>query len=288
MPLGIDYAAGRPSGAIIAAAGYAFVVRHLSDGGPGLPGKLLTPDEANDLRANNIQIVSNWETTATRMLDGYDAGVADATTALAQVLACAGRTDRPIYFSADFDATVDQQSAIDAYLRGAGSVIGTENVGIYGGYWPVSRALDGGTATWAWQTDAWSGGQLDPRIHIHQRNSDGYAYVDGVACDVNESRTTDYGQWSTPNTDPGGDMQLSDTLTDAYGNPVTVADVFRWISYHQDLTLDLLGGNGSRLGLPDTQKMTGHPELGGRDVVAALAAIGKALNITGFDPTKEQ
>lgn len=283
MSVGLDYAGGRPGGAAIAAEGYAFVCRYLSDGGPALPGKLLTPGEADDLRAHGIDIVSNWETTAEEMLSGYDAGASDAQAALARVLACGGFADRPIYFSADFDATPAQQDPINAYLQGAASVIGPGNVGIYGGYWPVSRALDAGVAAWAWQTQAWSGGLQDPRINILQNNSAGYAYVNGVECDINESLTADFGQWSL-----GGDMQLTDTITDAYGNEVTVGDIFKWISFHADLTVDSLGGAGSRIGLPPAQKMGGHPALGGDDVVKALARIGQALKLPNYDPAKAE
>jgi hypothetical protein len=204
--LGLDYAGGRPGGGAIKNAGYAFVVRYLSSGGSGLPGKQLLPAEANDLRANGIEIVSNWETTATRMLAGFNGGVADATSALAQVLACGGRADRPIYFSADWDATEAQQTPINDYLRGAATVIGVQNVGIYGGFWPVSRALNAGVAKWAWQTKAWSGTNVDPRINLWQRI--GFVNVGGVQCDVNESRTSDYGQWS--GTTPTGGISMAD------------------------------------------------------------------------------
>lgn len=284
MRLGLDYAAGRPGGAAIAAAGFDFVVRYLSDGGPGLPGKQLRPDEADDLRANGIDIVSNWETTANRMLDGYDAGAADAESALAQVLNCGGRTDRPIYFSADFDTTPEQQTALNDYLQGAGSVLLPGNVGIYGGYWSVSRALDAGVAAWAWQTDAWSGGNRDPRANLHQRI--GFTWVDGVQCDVNEALTKDFGQWSIPETLQGGEMQLTDTWPDAYGNPIPVGDYLKWISLHLDETLDALAGPGSRNQLPPNLKPTGHACLGGHDVVTALALIGQKLGLPGFDPTK--
>jgi hypothetical protein len=59
-------------------------VRYLSSGGDQLPGKLLLPQAADDLRANGIDIVSKWETYATRMREGYDAGCDDAELALAQ------------------------------------------------------------------------------------------------------------------------------------------------------------------------------------------------------------
>lgn len=214
MRLGLDYSAGRPGGAAIRAAGFDFVVRYLSDGGPSLPGKLLTPVEAADLRAHGISIVSNWETTANRMLDGYGAGVYDARRALAQVLACGGRVDRPIYFSVDFDATPADQVPIDNYLRGAATVIGAANVGIYGGYWPLNRALRNGTAAWAWQTGAWSGNNVETRRHIHQRI--GTVYVRGVACDVNEAFPADFGQWDyrqpqeEPDVTPDQDAILRD------------------------------------------------------------------------------
>lgn len=204
--LGLDFAGGRPGGAAILGAGYGFVVRYLSSGGSSLPGKQLLAWEAEDYRANGVAVVSNWETTATRMLAGYAAGVEDAAAALAQVLACGGRADRPIYFSADWDATEADQISIDDYLHGAATVLGAGQVGIYGGYWPVSRALDHGTAQWAWQTGAWSGSNVDPRINLYQRI--GFVAVGGVQCDVNEARTVDYGQWSAGT--GGGLMALTD------------------------------------------------------------------------------
>ncbi|MFD7847482.1 glycoside hydrolase domain-containing protein, partial [Nocardia sp. NPDC059764] len=174
-------------------------------------------------------------------LDGYGAGVTDARAALAQMLRCGGRADRPIYFSADFDATPQQQVPIDAYLDGAASVLGRSNVGIYGGYWPVSRALDAGTATWAWQTVAWSGGRVDPRIAIYQNGEQ--VIVDGVECDVNQTDRIDFGQWDVeteePDLTPEQDAALHDIQiqlrgpglngwpqlgTDAQGRNRTVVD----------------------------------------------------------------
>lgn len=193
MRMGLDYAGGRPGGAAIRAAGYDFVVRYLSSGGAGLPGKLLTPEEADDLRDHGVSIVSNWETYANRMVEGYDAGRLDAQTALAQVLRCGGRRDRPIYFSADWDATPSEQYGIDSYLDGAASILGRENVGIYAGFWPLSRALSAGKARWGWQTLAWSGGNLYEGRHLHQRI--GFVNVGGVECDENEALADDFGQW---------------------------------------------------------------------------------------------
>jgi hypothetical protein len=197
MLLGLDYAGGRPNPSAITAGGFSFACRYLTSGGPGLPGKLLTPAEYTALGAAGVAVVPNWETTANRMLGGHDAGVTDAQTANAYLTKLGHPAVRPVFFSADFDATPAQQAEIDDYLRGCASVLGPDRVGVYGSYYVVSRCLDNHTAVWAWQTMAWSGGQVDPRAHIVQRIAT--AVVGGVECDVNEARILpDYGQHPIP------------------------------------------------------------------------------------------
>lgn len=196
-PLGLDYAGGVPAAHKIAAAGYTFVCRYLTSGGPGLPGKLLTPGEYAQLQAAGIGVILNWETSADRMLGGYDAGRADALSAATVARNLGVPDNRPIFFSADFDASPAQQATIDAYLAGVASVIGLERTGVYGSYYTCQRCLDNGTATWVWQTGAWSGGQVETRAHLFQRI--GFATVDGVQCDVNEARQfPDFGQHPVP------------------------------------------------------------------------------------------
>ena len=206
--LGLDYAGGVPGGASIAASGYGFVVRYLAPGGAGLPGKLLTPTEADDLRANGVDIVSNWESYASRMSEGTAAGVQDAQAAWAQHKVCGGPDNRPVYFSADWDVQPAELSAVFAYLAGATSVLGAANVGIYGGFRAVDGAMAGGHAAWGWQTDAWSYGQSCTTRNLHQRIQT--VTVGGVGCDVNDSITTDFGQWS----------YQGDDMTDAQYNQI--------------------------------------------------------------------
>lgn len=296
---GFDYAGGRPTAQQIKAAGGAFVCRYLSDGGPGLPGKLLLPGEASALRAGGVDIVSNWETTADRMLGGFNAGVADAQAARDQVVACGGPAGGgPIYFSADFDATPDQQGPINDYLRGAASVIGAANVGVYGGYWVVSRALDAGVARWAWQCQAWSGGNVDARAHILQDNNAGYAYVGGVQCDIDHALQADYGQWSAhmnispstptggPVAQPGDDQPLKQGYFRDFEsgfNGAIGSDV-------KDIREQLTGGRDlvkNPDGTVDIAKsFPGWPQLGGRTLVDAIAVIGAHLGIPGFTDPK--
>jgi hypothetical protein len=190
MAFGVDYAWGRPSVSSLANAGVKFVVRYLSH---DTTGKNLSHAEAVKLSNAGFWLAVVWETTANRALSGHAAGVADAKDAAAQAKACGMPAGRPIYFAVDFDATSGQQSAINAYLDGAASVLGKANTGIYGGYNPVKRALDGGHCAWAWQTYAWSGGKWDPRAQLQQYSND--HTIGGVGLDYDRSTKSDYGQW---------------------------------------------------------------------------------------------
>ena len=250
---GVDYAGGRPGGAAIKAAGYSFACRYLFDGSPQLPDKLLTADEAKDLQANGVDVVSNWEASGL-VGGGYNQGVSDAQAANANHLAAGGPATAPIYFSVDYDAPESDQPTINAYFQGVAAVIGLPRTGVYGGYWPVKRLFDAGLVTWGWQTEAWSadpaglapvgpdGPYLDPRCQLAQRNALGYTTISGVQCDIDEAVTENFGQWSKfttqPPTPPGGfmaltDQQQSDLYTwvgDVHGalfNPVSSQSPFR-------------------------------------------------------------
>lgn len=191
---GVDYAWSHPGGAALKAAGKQFACRYLSPDS----NKNLTRTEADDLAAHGVWSVVVWESTADRAKAGKTAGVADAKTAATQAVAAGMPSSRPIYFAVDFDATPGDQTAINAYLDGAASAIGRDRVGIYGGYYPVKRALDAGKAAWAWQTIGWSGGQWDPRAVIRQGAQ---KTINGVSCDLNTALADDYGQWM-PGTEP--------------------------------------------------------------------------------------
>jgi hypothetical protein len=201
---GVDYAWKHPSPAALKAAGIGFACRYLATD----TSKALSKAEATALATAGIWSVVVWETTAKRMLAGKLGGVADAKAAAIQAASCGMPASRPIYFAADWDATLGQQTAINAYLDGAASVLGRARVGIYGGYYPVKRALDAGKAAWAWQTRAWSGGQWDQRAHIRQG---AYVTIGGVQCDANTAMKSDVGQWMPgliPEEDTVADLTL--------------------------------------------------------------------------------
>lgn len=265
---GVDYSGGIPGGAAIAADGYTFACRYVFDGSPSLPYKLLTAAEADDLWANGVDPVSNYESTGADALDGYAQGVADAQEAQANHAAAGGPAGRPIYFSLDWDEAQSQDAAVFVYFQGVASVIGLDRTGVYGGYWICSRLLAAGLVTWVWQTEAWSGDPdgsppdgfdgdyLVSGCNILQRNALGYADINGVECDIDVSLTADYGQWHYS----GG------TVTQPSEDDTILATV-------QDNQTQLRG-----------PALNGWPQLNGHTLVDALAAIGQKLGIDGFSP----
>jgi len=190
---GVDYVSG-PGNAVLKANGVSFVCRYLC----WLPNsKVITRGEAQSVMGAGIYLVLNWEFTAQAMLNGYQDGVSHASESQKQATAL-GLPDAPVYFSADFDASESQQAGINAYLDGCAHVLGKARVGVYGSFYVVKRALDGGHCAFGWQTYAWSGGQWDPRAHIQQ-------YRNGVRMgtaevDYDRSMHPDFGQNPRPGT----------------------------------------------------------------------------------------
>ncbi len=183
----LDYSFARPNPSDIVAAGYKGVLRYLSPNA----GKNLTTDERDALRAEGLAIGLVWEWYAQRALEGHDSGVQDAQTALTQANALGVPAEVPIFFAVDWDATEAQQVNIDDYLNGAKTILG-DRVGIYGGYYPVKRALDNGIVKMAWQTYAWSGDQWDERAQLRQTLNGQW---DGQV-DIDEDEQGTVGLWA--------------------------------------------------------------------------------------------
>lgn len=192
---GVDYVSG-PGNAVLKANGVSFVCRYLC----WLPNsKVITRGEAQSVMGAGIYLVLNWEFTAQAMLNGYQDGVSHASESQKQATAL-GLPDAPVYFSADFDASESQQAGINAYLDGCAHVLGKARVGVYGSFYVVKRALDGGHCAFGWQTYAWSGGNWDTRAQLRQVQND--VTVCGTPSDWDESRATDFGQYPRPGTTP--------------------------------------------------------------------------------------
>ncbi|NTU70949.1 MAG: DUF1906 domain-containing protein, partial [Coriobacteriia bacterium] len=188
----IDYAGGYTSAAPykLRRAGVGIVIRYVG----ASKWKSLTRAEANRLRANNIDVIAVYETSAGWMLGGYKAGVKAAKIARRAVRECGGPSEPFIYFACDVPTY--RFSTVNACLRGAASVIGSENVGIYGSYGVCNEALKAGVADKAWQTIAWSSGRVLPTAALYQTAPKVHGSVGISDYDSNYARTDDLGQWA--------------------------------------------------------------------------------------------
>lgn len=233
---GVDYADARPSTAGLVRAGKKFVVRY---GGPGRTSKQLDATELRSLLAAGLSVVANAEGAANGYR-GRAVGRAWAQQAEEHFRALGMPTDRPIYFSVDWQADSGDWADIDAALRGSAEVIGAGRVGVYGGYNTIAHCAAAKTARWLWQTYAWSGGKWHPAAHLQQyRNG---VTVAGGDCDLDRAMVADYGQWGQkeeldmPLTDSDaelvadkvwGRMFLRPDGPDAHGNIKTSAGAYQ-------------------------------------------------------------
>jgi Domain of unknown function (DUF1906) len=212
---GLDYAWAQVPPAAVKAAGFSFAARYLSHD----PSKNLTRPEADALLAAGVAIVVVWEDTAQGALRGHAGGWADAVAADAQARAC-GLPGAFIYFAADWDAATGQQAAINDYLDGCATVIGHARTGLYGGFWPLSRARAARKASKFWGTLAWSGGMWDPKQNpgmcfVPDVMQGAQVTIDGVSVDLDTAAASgDFGQWPRP-TAPGNEAFDMGSFTEA-------------------------------------------------------------------------
>jgi hypothetical protein len=186
----IDYSAGFPGAQAIRDAGYAGAVRYI-----GFPDrrKCATASELADFMANQIGMALVYENTLTEWRGGYSAGQAGAHRARNHANSIGFPSDRPIYVAIDQDVVTNGEfDRMTDYLQGAGSVLGgPTRTGVYGEADAIDHAREQGVATWFWQTAAWSRGR---RTACHLYQHVGTVYVGGVACDVNDAQSDDWGQ----------------------------------------------------------------------------------------------
>lgn len=263
---GVDYSKSHPTPAELKAAGKHFAVRYLTGITTASPGgKNLTANEAEALWAAGIDIVSNVETTAGFLMDGYDATARLAAACWRQHKWCGGPDSRPLYFSLDVDATLDQYKIALQGLKGAGSAIGWSNVGLYGGLFPIDWAHQDGVR-WLWQALGWSyGGGTSTHALIRQYHNN-VTLGSGVV-DYDRAFVADYGQWHA--TTEGLSMADAQDIL----NAIT--------TLRKDLTVD------GTLGLADSvEKLYSHAKNADIAAQAASTTAGqiKTLVEQGQDP----
>lgn len=193
---GVDYSAtGSANWTALAQAlkanGKTFVGRYaVNDKSPN--GRGITAEEYQALRAAGLDVFLYWQTTTNWMLGGEAAGISGAINAQNNITAAGMPADTPVYFACDFDAEPSHQDEIDACLRGAAKVLGFERVGLYGGRWPITRAMTNKSARWFCQTSAWSGGVIVPGIHLYQYEYN--QWYGGTNCDDVRAYQENFGQ----------------------------------------------------------------------------------------------
>jgi hypothetical protein len=156
--------------------------------------KCMTKGEAAALHARGIDIVCVFETSAKWMLDGRPAGIEAAKRARSATIACGGPRTPFVYFACDTDT--HNYAKVNACLAGAASVLGTECVGVYGGYSVCDHALRSGVAVKAWQTQAWSYGRVLPQASLYQRVAKLWGRIGKLEYDADVMRTDNIGQWN--------------------------------------------------------------------------------------------
>jgi hypothetical protein len=209
---GIDIAWDRPTVDQIKATGATWVARYFSND----VTKNLTATEVAIYTAATLGIVTVWEATATRALQGFQAGVDDAKAARAQRAAVGLPADDPIYWAVDTDT---DYASVKPYADGWASVIPKSQSGPYGGFKVVDAARRDGWA-YGWQTTAWSGHDVNgqwvtdwsPLATIRQTG--GTTLAGGA--DYDTAEVPDFGQYPRPST-PEADVNLTDKMPEYAG-----------------------------------------------------------------------
>ncbi|OBJ66295.1 DUF1906 domain-containing protein [Mycobacterium asiaticum] len=212
----IDFAMHQIPADQIRAAGYHGVINYVSLSRPGssFGAKPITRPYAEQLTAAGLMIVSNYQygkpggSAPSDFKRGFDGGVADARTAWKLHTAAGGGQSAPIFFTIDEDINHDAWNNVALkWFRGINSVLGVQRTGIYGGIdvckWAADDGVIGNSRTpgrrWAWQTKAWSEGQIYPGAVLYQRvvstASNPGPKVGGQEVDVNDVLAADCGQW---------------------------------------------------------------------------------------------
>jgi hypothetical protein len=252
------------------AAGYSFAVRYV--GGSGAPHDI-TFSEAQALQLADVNVIIVFEHESisspdtSRMQGGYVNGVADAHTAVTDATAAGAPQNFFCYFACDFDAQPSDQTAINAYLEGAASVLGGVNrIGFYGGYWPLKNVLDAGKATKGWQTKAWSGDNKDSRISLFQHAGEVIKY-DGKY-DIDDGYGNDLGQWSVPTVR----AFMVTPLSVVVGTPV-------WNAFTISYTVSDTGGSGL-----NRVELLRAPDVGGAP--GTWQQVGSPTTLSGDGPVQ--
>ena len=186
---GIDYAfAPHPPVEKLRSAGISFVCRYLTG-----TGKALTELEAKDLSNHGLDIVALYEENGREVLEGLDAGIARAHTAMTALNHLKPKGQPPVIFTADFDPSEGGLDKVSEFIRGAVHTIGWARVGIYGGYDLIQHLHAENRCRFYMQTYAWSHGKWSGAAQLRQVINGVNMF--GADTDIDKAMSADFGQF---------------------------------------------------------------------------------------------
>lgn len=213
----IDYSVSRPSISVLKAANVTAVGRYIGwDSVPGYSsiGKNITKAEADSLLAAGIDIFLAFEYLADASAKGSSQGTLDGNLAFQQLSELGAPPGMAVYFAVDFDIPDYDPSVPDTaanamlklgpvghYFEAVKNLRHPYEIGVYGGYYACKRVLNANLATKAWQTIAWSGGQIDSRAVLYQITAT--APIIGADIDIREHASSgNFGEWTPTSISP--------------------------------------------------------------------------------------
>ena len=233
----LDYSAGVPQAAAVRDAGYDGAVRYISPPrADWMRGKPIQRAEIDDFHVHGLDVAFVWQygkEADSDVMRGRDGGLADARAAR-QKLDELGCGNHPVFFAVDFAITLEQWNVTAVeYFRACCEILGRERVGIYGHSRVISWAVEdgvianlGGGKHLAWQTIAWSWGELSSEAVLFQRA--GQVTVGGIECDVNDVWHHYWGQ-----------KPVSEVAPQPQSQPETSGPIV--VRYDADFTADMPG-----------------------------------------------
>lgn len=241
----VDYTS-RIAPASLKAAGVSGVCRYLSY----LPSwKVISQAEYDELEHAGIQVTLNWEYSSTDWLGGASLGAQQGTSAGQMARSLGYPVGRVIVGSADFNASLAQWPACQAYAVAYSAAVRSFGYrpGMYGSYDLIQWVADAGIMDVFWQSMSTSysngrNGRAHPLTHLWQRRG---GTIAGVGVDVNDQLSTPL--WGTP--PKGQDMALSFvTITDGpHPGGIYLSNGFR---RRHLLNMDVLRRAAKAFGIP--------------------------------------
>jgi hypothetical protein len=265
---GLDEAWGRLTPTQVKAAGKEFVIGYLGED----IAKDLSASEIAAYHAAGVAVLFVYEYSTTAVHGGASKGTANATLACQQAIARGYPKGCAIAFAVD-ENTSGNPSIVDAYAKAFTAVCHANGYRSmeYGGLATVKRCADLKLTDLHWQTYAWSNNTWDTRVTIRQYQNG--VTLAGQDVDLDVAVVDDYGAWM-----PGAEVALEETVpASGNRNAGTVLS---------DLWNEEMNGHSGYVATDKSPRQR-LLERVDANVAAVLAAVGKPVQVTLDDATKQ-